>query len=159
MISQRIFGFEPGEEGVQLSDNFTAGEFVGKKGRGKPWFVSTNLVNLVQALRSSMNMPIRINSGYRDYAYNKAIGGAKNSKHMLGIAVDIAIPPGVTGMYMAAKLYQLGARRIGIAPTFVHIDTAPGEAYWVYDRVGSGRFKKQKTRAATPEEVARIKCL
>ena len=38
--------------------------------------------------------PIIINSGYRSEAVNKAVGGAPNSNHLTGCAVDIH----VTGM-------------------------------------------------------------
>jgi hypothetical protein len=38
--------------------------------------------------------PIIINSGYRSEAVNKAVGGAPNSNHLTGCAVDI----NVTGM-------------------------------------------------------------
>ena len=40
------------------------------------------------------NDPIIINSGYRSEAVNKAVGGAPNSNHLTGCAVDI----NVTGM-------------------------------------------------------------
>ena len=40
------------------------------------------------------NDPIIINSGYRSEAVNKAVGGAPNSNHLTGCAVDIH----VTGM-------------------------------------------------------------
>ena len=41
-----------------------------------------------QKLRDKVGKPVHINSGYRDTAYNKAIGGAKNSEHIQGGASD-----------------------------------------------------------------------
>ncbi|MFL5764307.1 MAG: D-Ala-D-Ala carboxypeptidase family metallohydrolase [Bacteroidia bacterium] len=46
-------------------------------------------VNVLQPLRDALGYPLKINSGYRCPALNKAIGGAKNSQHMLGQAADI----------------------------------------------------------------------
>lgn len=49
------------------------------------------------------NMPIRINSGDRTPATNKAIGGASASRHMYGHAIDYSIP-GLSN----AEHYRLG---------------------------------------------------
>ena len=49
-----------------------------------------NLINKVlDPLREAYGKPIRVNSGYRSPALNKALKGAKNSHHMLGMAADI----------------------------------------------------------------------
>ena len=41
-----------------------------------------------QKLRTKVGRPMHINSGYRDSAYNKAIGGSKTSEHLNGGASD-----------------------------------------------------------------------
>lgn len=41
-----------------------------------------------QKLREKVGKSIKINSGYRDIAYNKAIGGSKTSEHIQGGASD-----------------------------------------------------------------------
>ena len=46
-------------------------------------------VNVLQPLRDALGTPLKINSGYRCPALNKAINGAKNSQHMTGQAADI----------------------------------------------------------------------
>ena len=38
------------------------------------------------------NRPIKVNSGYRSPAVNKAVGGVPNSAHALGYAVDFVCP-------------------------------------------------------------------
>lgn len=43
---------------------------------------------VLEPLRDLLKRPIHINSGYRCEALNKAIGGAKNSQHILGQAAD-----------------------------------------------------------------------
>ena len=45
----------------------------------------------LERLRSKRNEPIIINSGYRSPAVNKAVGGAPNSNHLTGCAVDIHV--------------------------------------------------------------------
>lgn len=48
-------------------------------------------VNLLEALRSELKCSIRISSGYRCPALNKAVGGRENSKHTKGQAADIYV--------------------------------------------------------------------
>ena len=45
----------------------------------------------LERLRSKRNEPIVINSGYRSPQVNKAVGGAANSNHLTGCAVDIRV--------------------------------------------------------------------
>ena len=52
--------------------------------------------NVLQPLRDYAKKAISINSGYRCAALNKAVGGDKNSQHMLGEAADINIGGNMT---------------------------------------------------------------
>ena len=45
--------------------------------------------NVLDPLREKYGKPIRVNSGYRCEALNKAVGGAKTSQHLTGLAADI----------------------------------------------------------------------
>jgi len=47
------------------------------------------LAMLLEQVRSEVNKPIVVTSGYRSPNVNSAIGGSKNSQHMLGCAADI----------------------------------------------------------------------
>jgi hypothetical protein len=47
------------------------------------------VLNVLDPLREAYGKPIRVNSGYRSPRLNLVIGGAKNSQHMTGEAVDI----------------------------------------------------------------------
>lgn len=50
----------------------------------------TQLVdNILDPLREEYKKPIRVNSGYRSDALNKAVGGSKTSYHRYGLAADI----------------------------------------------------------------------
>ena len=46
--------------------------------------------NILDPLREAYGKPIRVNSGYRSIALNKAVGGASSSQHMTGQAADIS---------------------------------------------------------------------
>lgn len=47
------------------------------------------LGNVLDGLREAWGSPIRVNSGYRCPALNKAVGGAKTSGHLTGYAADL----------------------------------------------------------------------
>ncbi len=46
---------------------------------------------VLQPARDLYGSAIRVNSGYRSYAVNRAVGGARASQHMLGQAADITV--------------------------------------------------------------------
>ena len=47
--------------------------------------------HVLQPLRDAMGEAIKIGSGYRSPALNKAVGGVANSQHIKGEAVDLCI--------------------------------------------------------------------
>lgn len=47
--------------------------------------------NILDPLREKYGKPIRVNSGYRCEALNKAVGGSRTSQHCSGLAADITI--------------------------------------------------------------------
>lgn len=95
----------------------------------------TKLAQTLQAIRDKLGKPIRISSGYRDPAYNKAIGGKPKSQHMEGRAADILVARTsmevvhdlILEMYRKGELPYLG----GLGwypdhnPPFVHVDVRP----------------------------------
>jgi hypothetical protein len=46
-------------------------------------------LNIKEKIKNKNDEPIIINSGYRSPQVNKAVGGASNSNHLTGCAVDI----------------------------------------------------------------------
>lgn len=84
---------------TQLSEHFSLEELTATAHRGidntAPAAVIAPLKTLAAALekvRAALGHPIHITSGYRSPALNKAVGGAKNSAHMLGWAADFICP-------------------------------------------------------------------
>lgn len=50
------------------------------------------LAEVLEQVRALAGGPIIVSSGYRSPAVNKAIGGAKHSAHLTGLAADIHCP-------------------------------------------------------------------
>jgi hypothetical protein len=48
--------------------------------------------NVLEPVRTHFNRPVHVNSGYRCYELNKAIGSKETSQHRQGCAVDFEIP-------------------------------------------------------------------
>lgn len=118
----------------QLAPNFYDDEFACNCGCGEK-AVSPELVRRLQLLRQAVGVPIRVTSGVRCVAHNKAVGGAVNSQHLLGLAADITAP-GVSlrDLYDHAEL--LGFSGLGVAPygNYLHVDVREGtKARWSYD--------------------------
>jgi hypothetical protein len=87
---------------MRLSQNFTLDEFVRSSTAKKLGIDNTpaeekieNLKilcsRLLEPLRKNIGCPIIILSGYRCPKLNKAVGGAENSQHQEGKAVDIKV--------------------------------------------------------------------
>ena len=115
----------------QLSEHFHADEFRCRCcGELHPLGVHPALVEHLEAVRAHFGKPVKINSGYRCPAHNKAVGGATSSKHMEGIAADHYIK-GVSAALVAAfhnKRLQDGG--VGKYETFTHIDVRGYKARW-----------------------------
>lgn len=102
---------------TQLSKNFTLAELcvsqtAARRGLDNtpPESVRKNLDKLcdyvLQPLRDKLGKPIVVTSGYRSPAVNAAIGGARNSAHMSGLAADIHVP-GMTTAALMKKIKEL----------------------------------------------------
>lgn len=50
------------------------------------------VASILEEIRTLVNRPIQITSGYRSVELNEMIGGASNSKHIYGYAADIYVP-------------------------------------------------------------------
>ena len=91
---------------MKLSENFSLSEFV-KSGFAEKYGIDNtptqdaleNIKKLVttvlQPLRDEFGEPIIVTSGYRCERVNTGIGGAKNSDHKYGAAVDIKAKSGL----------------------------------------------------------------
>jgi uncharacterized protein YcbK (DUF882 family) len=88
------------------------------------------LVAALERLRAARGgIPLRIVSGRRSAAHNRAVGGAPRSQHLYGRAADI--PSGYATVLQAERA---GFRGIGSKGAWaVHVDVRPGPpARWAY---------------------------
>ncbi|WP_200974439.1 D-Ala-D-Ala carboxypeptidase family metallohydrolase [Echinicola sp. 20G] len=118
---------------MKLTKNFSLDEFKSKDGVAFPICVTNNLKELaesLQVLRDELGKPIYINSGYRSPDHNKAIGGAKNSYHLKGMAADIKVggitPQGLLETVLRLKDEgKIKVGGLGVYDSFLHFDIRP----------------------------------
>jgi len=83
----------------------------------------------MQELRDYLGVPIKVNSWFRTVEYNKAVKGHVNSKHLKGIATDIAIT-GATQTKAIKWWKAKGYGGIGHYKTFTHLDSRGYLSEW-----------------------------
>ena len=114
----------------KLSANFKVREFACTDG-SDPVFVDSDLVNVLQKIRTHFGKAVTITSAYRTPGRNKAVGGETYSQHLYGRAADIKVN-GATPKQVAAYAETLlpGKGGIGIYNSFVHVDVRSTKARW-----------------------------
>ncbi len=118
------------DQEVKLSPHFKRKEFACKCGCGFS-LPDTELIAVLEDVRSHFAKPVKLNSSCRCPDHNKAIGGAPNSAHVQGIAADIVVvgvAPSQVQQYVLNK-YQ-DRYGIGTYNTFTHIDVRAKKARW-----------------------------
>ena len=122
----------------KLTHNFSLWEFKCRDGSSVPDDLLDNVILLcknLQVLRDHLNKPIRVISGYRTPKYNRKIGGAKRSQHMLAKAADIKVK-GMSPSEVKAVIVQLVKEGkmmsggVGLYKTFTHYDVRGRNARW-----------------------------
>ena len=92
------------------------------------------LLHRLELARKDAGIPFFITSGCRCEKHNKDVGGAINSAHVTGCAVDIQSHHG-THRYVLVRSLMRFFTRIGIGKNFIHVDcdeTKPSPSMWVY---------------------------
>ena len=115
----------------QISEHFKVKEFAQKDFRCDKVIVDTELIDVLEDIRTHFNKPVIVNSGYRTPEYNTKIGGVKNSQHTKGTAADIkvsSIPAREVQKYLKHKYPDKYG--IGSYSTFTHIDIRDKKARW-----------------------------
>ena len=129
-----------------LSPHFRVREFACRDGADLVK-IDTDLVELLERIRTAACGAVTVNSGYRTASYNQKVGGARASQHLLGRAADIQVSgasPLLVGQI--AEYYLGGHGGIGVYQTFTHVDTRTARARWD-QRTGGGRFRLARLAA------------
>jgi len=99
-------------------------------------------IQKLNKIREELNRPMIINSGYRSSEHNSTVGGAVNSPHIYGRAVDVSAVGGVA--YEIIRLaIKYNITGIGVSQRgthkrrFIHLDdmtsaTHPRPWIWSY---------------------------
>ena len=99
----------------------------------EPWRTTRAIVLATEfeRIRAAVGTGIVIGSAYRTAAHNRKVGGARNSQHLEGRALDLSLPREWTierfyrvirevAMQPESCLYGLGRY-----PSFIHVDVRP----------------------------------
>jgi uncharacterized protein YcbK (DUF882 family) len=138
---------------MQITRHFHADEFDCHNGDPYPDArVETHLRPLCEALEvireeisaeRGRDTPLAVISGYRSPRYNKAVKGAKKSRHVEGDGADVramGVSPAVLHA-TALRLHRAGKIRLGglgLYRGWIHVDVRPGAlAQWTGSGVGS----------------------
>lgn len=124
----------------KLSENFCVKEFACKDG-SDTIKIDLDLIPLIQRFRNYVETGVYFNSAYRTPSYNKNVGGATNSYHVKGQALDIPFLNSykylTSRKKMCAFFNTLGVKGIIIYPTFIHVDTRTSK----YHADNNGNYK------------------
>lgn len=122
---------------MNLSEHFTLDELTAsqtavRKGidNTAPPAVVENLrrvAAVLEQIRALVGKPVTVSSGYRCPALNAAVGGARYSAHMQGLAADITVV-GLTPKALAKAIIDAGIvfDQLIYEGTWVHIGLAAG---------------------------------
>lgn len=106
------------------------------------WHNIKHTVQVAEALRVRLGVPVGVASGYRNDEYNHLVGGVRNSKHRTFYALDLVCPKSVSYLVFVQALMEVLApykKRgfhigVGVYPSqnFVHVDIGARDedAFW-----------------------------
>ena len=84
--------------------------------------IDMRLIVMLERLRRAIeDRPIIITSGYRCKKHNKAVGGVRNSQHLLGRAADIKVV-GLSPNDLGERARAIGLTFVLEYKTWIHVD-------------------------------------
>lgn len=92
--------------------------------------ISTDLMNALEGLRGQLGRPLVITSGYRCAVHNKNVGGAEQSLHVDGMAVDVVAKNWREKTEILHLAWINGfSGGVGVYPNWLHLDLG-SRRYW-----------------------------
>jgi uncharacterized protein YcbK (DUF882 family) len=88
-------------------------------------------VEVEKRIRIPLNEPIIVNSWWRSPTRNEQVGGAENSQHLLGKAMDIRCLH-ITPKKVQAFITDSWPGGLGYGKTFTHVDIRARKARFTY---------------------------
>jgi hypothetical protein len=109
----------------------------------------------LQTLRKLLGAPVMMNSAYRSPSHNMAVGGAKNSLHMQGIAFDVRMDNHDPHDFIK-DAQAAGFGGIGTYPRqgFVHVDTGSPRTWGDPFPARETRFAPEAPRHTAAQDAA-----
>lgn len=126
---------------LKLSKNFKLSELACKgSGCCSKVMWAPELIERLQWIRDKCKKPIVINSGYRCQTHNNRVGGVASSKHLYGMAADLAVPRGMGLDEFAALAESAGFRGVlkYTGSCFIHVDLRETKPYRAVTASGNG---------------------
>jgi|TARA_R100000388_G_scaffold31519_1_gene24671 uncharacterized protein YcbK (DUF882 family) len=119
---------------------FKLSEFDSPDKPGSGEMMDPSVVQMLDIARDIYGYPMIVTSGFRTIEHNRSLiergyAASPKSSHLLGLAVDIAVPNSQRRFLMLEALLDAGFHRIGIGKNFIHVDLDPNKTpntLWVY---------------------------
>lgn len=113
---------------------FKPREFDSPDQRDSGLWMDEALMRRLDALRDKLGYPLVVSSGFRSRRHNLKVGGAPDSAHCLGLAVDLLCGSDDRRYSLISSALALGFTRVGIYPSHLHLDLRldkPQQVIWV----------------------------
>jgi zinc D-Ala-D-Ala carboxypeptidase len=95
--------------------------------------MDSDFIDKLDILRRNCGFSFVITSGYRSADHPIEAIKAKGGTHTQGIAADIRVRGGVQRAKLVSEAVKLGFTGIGVANSFIHVDTRSGvPVLWIY---------------------------
>jgi hypothetical protein len=127
---------------MNLTEHFTLEELVASQvaarrridNRPAPAVVENlrRVAGVLEQVRAAVGKPITISSGYRCPVLNTAVGGARDSAHLQGLAADINVS-GMAPKDLACAIIAAG----------IQFDQLIYEGTWVHIGLAAGKLRNQ----------------
>lgn len=82
-------------------------------------------INILEPARLAVGVPIKINSGFRNFELNRQVGGVSNSQHLEGCAVDITCDPLYFNTLVNVLMRNSKVDQLLTAKTWLHVSWCP----------------------------------